>query len=214
VKPKWFRWEIIDSAFLVDDEGGPFTFTKVSYDLDQNRIDLRYNRRQYTSAAAPADFRLVGKFNQKGAIEGNVLSGNRGPIGTFKMSPVDTVGLKVKKKYLGPWSGRARMLPSGHVVDFDIVLSEGLEQATNPFELEFEYTVGKMAYYALDGVKFNFNQVVIDYLRQRLILLRTAVGRNVVTAECDIDFAGQTMRGSLYGANLGKSADLSLRKVN
>jgi hypothetical protein len=205
--------QIIDGNFLVDGEGGPYIFTKVSYNLDKNLIDLRYNRRVYTNASSPADFRLVGKFDQLGNISGPVQSGNRGPIGTFQLSQDSESGLEVKRKYLGAWRGSARMT-NGTYHSFDIEIGEGLTQTSNPFDLEFDYTPGKMAHYSFDRNKFNFNHIVIDYLRQRMFLSRIdAAGRNTLTAECDVDFATGSLQGTLFGMYKGKSADLFLEKV-
>jgi hypothetical protein len=205
--------QVIDGAFLVDDEGGPFAFTRVSYNLDKNLLDLRYDRRQFTSASSPADFRLVGSFDPLGNLKGTVLSGNRGPIGTFTMRPVDRVGLDAKRKYSGRWIGTGRFNQGG-IHSFDIVISESLQQTDNPFDFEFDYTPGKMAYYAVDTYKFNFNNIAIDYLRQRIFLSKIDGSRNTLTAECDVDFENRTMKGTLYGMYKGKSAELRLRKVN
>jgi hypothetical protein len=205
--------QVIDGAFLVDDEGGPWAFTKVSYNLDKNLLDLRYDRQLVSSITFPADFRLVGHFNEKGVITGRVLSGNRGPIGTFELLPSKRVGLEARPKYLGEWRGVARTL-SGGKAWFSIVLGAGLREVSNPFDLEFDFSPGKLAYFSWNGEKFNFNNVVIDFLRQRVILtFIDGQGRQVNTARGDIDFDRGLMRGTLYGMYVGKVGDFTVQKV-
>jgi len=210
---KYEQRQVIDGAFLVDDEGGPFAFTKVSYNLDKNLLDLRYDRQQLSSISFPADFRLVGNFTEKGLISGRVLSGNRGPIGTFQLEPIKRLGLQPTRKYMGSWSGRARATAGG-TYPMWIVIGSGLKEVSNPFDLEFDFSPGKLAQYVFNGEQFNFNNVVIDFLRQRVFLsFIDGQGRQEVMARADLDFEKRTMRGTLYGMYRGKSAEFSLHQV-
>jgi len=207
--------KVIDGAFVIDDEGGPYAFTRVTFNRDKSELDLRYNRRQLSLGTGGAgDFRLVGTFDETGKLTGRVLGGTRGPLGKFTLAPVKRDGLETVRKYDGVWSGIAQMIPLGRR-PIRIVISAGLAEVLNPPDWEFGFTPGKMAHFNVDGIKFSFNNIVVDYLRQRIFLSDIdAEGRSLMTAELDVDFGeSATMRGSLYGIYKGKSADLGLRRA-
>ena len=98
--------KVIDGNFLIDKEGGPFTFTKVTYRLNTSEIDLRYSRTRGVTVGQPSSYRLVGKVAADGTISGRVLSGFKGQIGTFKLAKVP---LKPLVRQWSMWAcGRAR----------------------------------------------------------------------------------------------------------
>jgi hypothetical protein len=205
--------QVIDSAFIIDDEGGPFSFTKVSYNLDRSELDLRYNRKVLTPQPYPSDFRLIGNLTPDGGVKGRVISGNRGPIGTFELKLIPARDLSPVKKYEGAWHGAAVMFHSGIRRAIDIVVGGALTETTTPPDFEFEFTPGKLGYFAWESEKFSFNNIVIDYLRQRIYLSDIdAQGRSVSSAVADVDFDRQTLRGSLEGVYRGKIADIILKK--
>lgn len=91
---------VIEGQFIVDEEGGPFVFSRVTYDIDNNRFDMKYNRPRGDSGAI--HLRLVGPYGAGGQITGDVTSAIGGKIGTFKITrdPNLTV-ITPKQKYLG-----------------------------------------------------------------------------------------------------------------
>jgi len=204
---------VIDGAFLIDDEGGPYGFDAVSYNLDKSEIDLRYNRSDLNLGEVAAAFRLVGNVDEKGAISGRVLSGIRGVIGTFRATRTDRETLQVTRKYQGIWAGEAQRTGGGTAA-IEFGLGTSLRARNNPPTYEFDYTPGKLGYVAWNNQKSHFNHIAIDYLRKKLVFSDTGaveVGQ-IATAECEIDAKTGELVGTLYGIYKGKVATFRLKK--
>jgi hypothetical protein len=205
---------VIDGAFLVDDEGGPYGVGHVTYNVDLSQLDLRYNRRDITLGQVPASFRLNGNVDANGNVLGRVISGFNGVIGSFelKRAPQQTT-LKVTHKYKGVWAGYG-VGQGGTRMALEIGLGTSLRPQVNPPNYEFYYTPGKLGYVSWNGIKTPFAQIAVDYLRRRVIFSDSAALDNgpVETAECEIDEATGDLVGTLYGVYRGVIATFRLKK--
>ena len=163
---------VIDGTFAVDEEGGPYVFTRVTYDIDNNRLDLKYMRpRTDSSPTAPGSFRLVGNFGPGNTIVGAVSSGVVGQIGTFTVTRnASLVSLPVRQKYIGKWVGIGHTVSGNHNYEVIVTLQPSGGQTTNPTNYEFDFTAGRVFGYTVNGDIGigTFNQVVIDYLRRKI----------------------------------------------
>jgi hypothetical protein len=204
---------VIDGAFLVDDEGGPYGVGHVTYNLDLGELDLRYNRRDETLGQVPSSFRLDGKVDAQGNMLGRVISGLQGVIGTFQLKRSTLTTLKVTTKYQGVWAGEGRT-PQGYNVPLEIGLGTSERPQVNPPNYEFYYTPGKLGYVSWKGTKAPFNQIAVDYLRRSIVMSDTGSIESgaIATAECHIDDATQDLIGTLYGVYRGKVASFRLKK--
>lgn len=199
---------VIDAAFNIDDEGGPYTFTKVTYDLDLNILDLRYSRNLGESENRPAapSVRFTGKFNDDGSIEGKVVSGSYGVIGTFKLQKTNATFLVQRQKYNGVWTAK----PDWTTRTFGINLNPSLADSINPAGMELGYTPGKVGSFRIDGdlVNISFNRVSIDYIRQRALL--TSVGQDGVNVSLDciivpVTYDLDCTLATVFGGNQGRA---------
>lgn len=194
---------VIDGAMVVDDEGGPYTFTRVSYDIENNRLDMKYQRpRNDPSTTAPASLRLVGGLDGEGGISGQVNSGVYGPIGTFKVKRNQSLtSLPYQRKYVGTWSGNQRNIRFNSSGEAEISLQPSARNTQNPPGYEFDFTPGHIGGYSSNGIWMtSFNQVVIDYLRRKITMVDDG---NLINIELTIDFEKNSLTGqqtsSAYG---------------
>src|SRR4051812_29876504 len=133
VSPGVFKMvKVIDGNFLIDREGGPFPFSKVTYRLETSEVDMRYNRTKGVTVEQPSSYRLVGKIDAKGAISGRVLSGFKGQIGTFKIAKVDSKPLANQLQYVGVWVGAVKILPEGDLYRFGVTIAPTGFATINP----------------------------------------------------------------------------------
>lgn len=198
---------IIDGSCVIDEEGGPYTFTRVYYDLDNNRLDLKYSRpRNDPTTVAPASFRLVGGFDNDDAISGTVTSGMYGPIGTFTVKrDVTLKTLPIRNKYAGRWDGVGRNVKFNYSAQTSIVLqSSSGHNITNPADYEFEFTPGHTGGYTFDNVLIGvFNQITIDYLRRKVNMVD---GSGALSMNLTPDFAGNLLSGQQTSTSWGLTA--------
>ncbi len=205
---------VIEGAFVVDEEGGPYAFSEVKYTLEKNQIDIRYNRPENNlKPNVPVSFRLLGTLGLDDTIEGKVISGVRGPIGTFKVQKTNRRSLVTKTKYIGEWEGTTIRDRDGEV-DVSLVINRaGGTPATNPQNLEFEYTPGKMGNLYFKVSTLPFNTVVVDYLRRRVYLSDVTSGsRSTLSYEGAIDFINGTFIGFGSGIHSRTTRELKLKK--
>ncbi len=206
--------QVIDGAFLVDEEGGPYAFSVVSFDIDKSRLDLRYNRPQFNlSPEIPSSFRLIGTLQADGSIQGKVSSGSRGIIGSFTLSRSEQPSLAARKKYQGTWEGEA-VLAGGRRTPYRIVMVDGLSAYTNPPDYELDFTPGKVSYVKWNNTKFDINSVAIDYLRRKVTLFKqVSTGSPGLSIEFQMEEDGQIVRGEIYSVFRGKTAEFELQRV-
>ncbi|MEY4632321.1 MAG: hypothetical protein RIQ81_2441 [Pseudomonadota bacterium] len=200
---------VIDGAFVVDDEGGPYTFTKVSYDLDNNRFDMKYSRpRMDPTSTSPSSLRLVGGLDEDGGISGKVSSGVFGPIGTFKVKRDDSLhSVPFKQKYVGRWQGSFRNLRYNSDGFIEITLQPSARNTENPPGMEFDFTPGRRGGYSTNGIWIaSFNDVVIDYLRRKVIMNDD---EGTISIEMDIDVNDMTISGEQNSAAWGRTVTFS-----
>jgi len=206
---------IIEGAFVIDNEGGPYEFAHVTYNLDLSLVDLRYNRRDATVGQVPAHFRLQGNVDLDGKISGQVLSGFQGPIGTFEVKRSTRSTLRVASKYRGVWSGMGKGI-EGYPVAVEIGLDDAAQSQVNPSNYEFYYTPGKLGYLAWNGQKLKFNQISIDYLRGGVVFSDTSSvdQGQTATVEAVLDPVTGDLVGTFYGVYKGRLLTFRLKKIH
>lgn len=204
--------QIIDGAFVVDEEGGPYAFVKVSFDIEDSRIDMRYNRPQMNFDDIPSSFRLTGHFREDGSITGRVLSGVRGPIGEFVLQPTDLPVLPMRDKYQGVWEGVADLTGGGQM-PFRVTLNDALVAFANPPNYEFEYTPGKIGHIRWNQTNIAITDVSIDYLRRQVVLhKRGASGGAELSVQFNLDFLSGHIEGQIQSVFRGQTATFSLEQ--
>lgn len=195
---------VIDGAFVVDEEGGPYAFTKVSYDLDNNRFDMKYSRpRMDPTSSSPASLRLVGGFAENGeVVSGRVSSGVFGPIGTFKVVRDDSLSsIPFRQKYVGKWRGDYYNFHAQRSGPVEITIQPSARDTENPAGMEFDFTPGRRGGYSVDGFWIaSFNHVVIDYLRRRIIMNDD---QGSISLEMEINVDDMTLSGEQNSAAWG-----------
>ena len=200
---------VIDGAFVVDEEGGPYSFTKVSYDLDNNRFDMKYSRpRMDPSSTSPASLRLIGGLDEEGGISGKVSSGVFGPIGTFKVKRDDSLNsIPFRQKYGGKWHGAYRNHKFGYDGYIEITIQPSARNTENPAGMEFDFTPGRRGGYSTNGIWIaSFNQVVIDYLRRKIIMNDD---EGAISIEMEIDVNDMSITGEQNSAAYGKTTSFN-----
>lgn len=207
--------KLIDGSFLIDSEGGPFPFAKVTYRLETSEIDMRYNRTKGVNVEQPSSYRLVGKVNDKGEISGRVLSGFKGQIGTFKLAKGDAKPLVAKLQYAGTWIGAVTMLPEGDRYRFGITVAPTGFATINPAQFEFDYTFGKIAHMQFESSKMDLRNVVIDYIHRRIVMSDAEWNSALsgLTVEAQIDFSNSKMTGYFSSAFGGKRGEFTLNRL-
>ncbi|MEZ4752127.1 MAG: hypothetical protein R3B54_16285 [Bdellovibrionota bacterium] len=201
--------QVIDGAFVIDDEGGPYSFTKVSYRLAENTLDLRYDRFDSALEERPASFRLVGKFDPEGRVTGRVVSGTYGPIGKFVLVPTDLDSLPVRDKYVGTWRGSTTIGGDGELA---ITIGTSPIVSSNPVNFEFEYTPGRLASISYNGTGYEISEVFIDYLRRRLYLIQKVGQGQSLVFQAEFDPVSQKIWGFAGGASKGRTGTFALEK--
>ncbi len=199
--------QVIDSSFLVDDEGGPFGFSTVRLNLEANVLELTYLRPQVSNIANTPSFQLKGRFNDKNELEGDVFSGRFGLVGKFKLAKNAKKMMTLDRKYQGRWVGKMTYLPEDKQEDFEISMAESYVPMTNPSEYEFEYTRGKASGFTINGFADSFTHTFIDYLHRKFYMtLISADGDTNLSVDMHLSDDYRTATGnfnSIYGGRRG-----------
>lgn len=209
--------QYIDGKFVVDDEGGPYVFSKVTYDIDNNRMDMKYSRQRSgdSNTIGPVNLRLVGALTSDFTMSGSVTSGIYGDIGTFKVVRSSTLTvLPIRVKYDGLWEGMGYNFPAKSKKLYSVQLSNAPgTQTINPANYELEFTPGHLGGYTADGYFIKgFTSVSIDYLRRK-ISLTSSVGD--ISMDLNIDFATGLLSGIQRSATWGLTSQFdNLKKVS
>jgi hypothetical protein len=205
---------VIAGAFLVDEEGGPYAFSKVSVDYAESRIDLRYDRASLNYGGNnPASLRFIGSLEEGDLISGRVVSGNRGPIGTFIVKRTDNELMETKTKYNGTWHGS--VIRDGKKEFFSVTISKSLQSVVNANDFELDYTPGKLAHFVYKDTESSFNTVMIDYLRRTILLSRVSPeGVALGALEVKADFKKQSLNGEFHSIYKGVVGPVSMKRVN
>ncbi len=166
-------------VFTIDDEGGPYRFSKISLAMESGRLDMRYTRPNRTRILnSPSHFRLVGKLIQSSPLEftGKVLSGFYGPIGEFSVTRTnDQTTVASIPKYSGQWAGWGNFrYGSDQIV---IRVNESGTQTINPDDFEFDFTNSKIGSMSVRNQPIGFTKVYIDYLRGVMVMINGTPGR-------------------------------------
>ncbi len=199
--------KVIHGSFVVDDEGGPFPFSQVQYDITTGKIDLRYNRpNSSVTPTSPFSLRYTGHI-KKGQMQGRVLSGIKGQIGSFNLGKNASQDFLVQRdKYFGNWVGEWTFIKDNRTIPFKLVLEQSLLTNSNPPQFELEYTAGRTGYADYETYLLPFKNVVIDYLRRNIIIYSTNSRGSSVTLVGSFDEEGNLVghANSTYQGKTGK----------
>ena len=200
--------KVIDGNFLIDKEGGPFAFTKVTYRLSTSEIDMRYSRTKGVTVGQPSSYRLVGKVAADGSISGRILSGFKGQIGTFKLVKDVDKPLVGSLEYAGVWTGVVKLLPENDLERFGLSIASTGFSTTNPEHYEFDYTPGKIGHADFGIAWIPLPNVAIDYLHRRVVLSDKGTSAHFgISVQATLDFKTGHLKGffsSLYGGRRGE----------
>lgn len=212
--PRGDERPVIDASLLVGEEGGPFACSNVDLDVDEAEIDIRYERpKNNMSETSPSNFRLVGKLKSQMRIEGRVLSGTRGPVGTFVLDKSRSETLNMKIIYKGSWSGEATSI-DGFKVPFELTLTPTQDATVNPSEYEFEYSLGKIGAIKWNNTRLSFDQVYVDYVRREVYLFKSnSRGSAGISVKFFLRKDG-SISGSIDSALRGAMAEFDLTPKN
>jgi len=205
---------VIDGSFAIDEEGGPYLFTKISWNSGVNKIDLRYSRpRLDPSTSAPAAFRLNGGWQLDGSLQGRVISGFHSVIGTFKVVKSNDSMLRTRNKYVGNWKNKcADSVPKDECPDIEFVLAPSMEAHINPPNFEFEFTPGKTGSLRYMKAQFPASRVAIDYLRRKLSFVNVVQGDPSVSFQASVDFSKNQLVGVFNSLYAGQRWTVTLQK--
>lgn len=198
--------KVIDGAFLVDKEGGPYAFTKVVYRFRTSELDMKYSRTKGVTVGQPASFRLVGKVAQDGSVKGRVLSGYKGKMGTFTLYKVPEEALVSKRVYAGFWAGYVTLVPEGERMLFGIAIAPTGLASLNPEQLEFDFSRGKIGHADFNFIQLPLSKVSVDYLHRKVMMSSQGSEGRSVAVEAYYDIKTQHLKGyvsSIYGGEKG-----------
>lgn len=207
---------VIVGAFTIDDEGGPYNFSKVTFDINDGSLDMRYTRPNHERVLnTPVHLRFIGRLDDSNGttVSGRVLSGFQGPIGEFSVRHVGAqTTLSSVSKYEGVWAGRANFSTgSGRC---RITLAPSISQVSNPEHLELDFTNSKIGSFNYEGVEFPFTRVFIDYLRGTVIMVSggNSPGEGSLTLESSIDANG-VLSGQFISTYRGQNGSYTARRI-
>jgi len=207
--------QVIDGSFVLDQEGGAYSFSKVSFNINEAKIDMKYLRQDLMSSEeTPASFRLVGFFKEDNSIEGRVFSGQRGPIGTFTVQHGGSPTFRRVSKYTGRWRGQADLRSGGRIpMAIELVDTEG--STINPVNLEFGYTPGKLASINWGAIQFSMSMITIDYLRGVISMRRGGeiTGPTELSIEFGVDPVTKAAVGVVKSSGRGQVATFALPSI-
>ena len=207
---------VIDANVLIDDEGGPFGFSKVYYDQDANTIDLIYYRPQANSIPVSPGFQLKGHFeNGFSTLKGFVYSSRSGRIGTFEVNRNNNRSMVMTRKYSGRWVGPITFEPENRQEMFEIAMVDSGIPTRSPADFEFEYSRGKAAYYSTHDIHQGIETTQIDYLRRRFFLQsrNSQTGELAISIEFTITPDGKTITGVMNSVFGGQRGSFVMNKV-
>ncbi|MEZ4741567.1 MAG: hypothetical protein R3B45_03835 [Bdellovibrionota bacterium] len=199
-------------SFIIDQEGGPYSFSNITLDINNGRLDMKYKRIQNsTTTGIPSDFRFIGTFTSQDEISGNVLSGRRGNIGDFFVKKARDKSLSRSYKYQGLWHGTKKNL-DGSIDRMVISLNSTANHRANPNNMDFDYTVGKIGFVKFnDGVEFGLTKVFIDYLTREIIMIHeSSSGTSSFSLSAKISPDRAFENGTIESTHAGKIATFSV----
>lgn len=206
--------KVIHGSFIADDEGGPFPFANIRYDLTTGKIDFRYNRpNSSVTPTSPFNLRFIGRVQQNKTIAGRVVSGVKGQIGTFTLNrSEDKDYLQQVDKYFGVWRGNWTFLQEEErTMEVKLVLEKSLLYSSNPPLFELDHTSGRTGFIDFDTYMMAFSQVTIDYLRRQIIIFSQRPNGATVTLIADLDEQGN-LTGHANSTFRGKTGVFTLTK--
>jgi len=207
------RMQVIDSAFLIDDEGGPFGFSDVKFDPNTGFLELSYLRPQEGSEAQTPNFKLEGKIDAQGVFSGKVQAISSGFTGTFTIKKSNQTFLVVKTKYSGSWKGKLKQ-NDGKMIPFGISLANSIIQTQNPPAYDFEYSRGRLGSYSYEDATFPATQIYINYFKREIsIASRTLEGGTSFVTTFKILDGGKKLKGLLGSSGSGLVGTVDLDRV-
>ncbi|MEZ4741566.1 MAG: hypothetical protein R3B45_03830 [Bdellovibrionota bacterium] len=204
---------ILQGSFVLDDQGGPFSFAQVSLDIDNSWLEMKYYRPQFNPEQDQPNLRFFGKITADFSVTGTVYSSMWGNVGKFSLKKTARSVFRVLDKFDGDWIGSLQSIEDGERKDIKISISTSVETRKNPFDFEMDYTYGKTASLQVNGVTFALNKVYIDYLRRKLILAYSdGNDTDKMVFELKADFSAKKLTGVQSGIWAGKNAVVVLLK--
>jgi len=203
--------QVLQGSFLMDGEGGPFSFSNVSLKIENGWIEMKYYRPSLeVGGNNPANLRFFGTFQEDGTILGNVYSATWGNIGSFDVRKSERSSFSSQNTYDGTWSGTLEQLDNSEKRDIVISISSIGGVTQTPPDYETDYTPAKTASIKIGAVQFRLNRVHIDYLRRKLVLAYTD---NKDTDKLIFELNYNPKDGSLSGIQSGVWAGKKARVV-
>ncbi len=201
VSPGVFEMQkVINGNFLIDREGGPFAFSKITYRFKTGEIDMSYKRTKGVTVGQPSTYELVGKVAADGGLSGRILSGNKGQIGTFKLAKTALAPLVSRPEYVGVWVGTVKLIPEGDIERIGITIAPTGFATLNPEQFEFDYTLGKISHMDFSVAQMALPNVAIDYLHHRVFLTghkaTSGSAQAGVTVDAVLDFETNHLVGT------------------
>lgn len=205
----------IVGSFVIDDEGGPFAFSNIDFDINTGLIDFRYNRpnrsRNYNT---PSHLRFTGATkieNEKFKISGDLISGIQGPLGTFEVAQVsEEPSASATQKYFGSWDGTANLDRSRRLT---LNLAPSEVNVINPEYMELDFTNGKSGSFGFMTNDFFITVVYIDYLRGRMYLVDGSNPDSKIILESELDHSNGGLSGIWNSTYRGYTGTFQLNKV-
>lgn len=207
------RIQVIDAAFLIDDEGGPFGFSDLRYDVNTGYLELFYTRPQLNGANSSPNFKLEGNLDANGNISGQVQALSSGFTGKFSLKKSEQQFLAVKAKYTRSWNGQLKRV-DGQVVPLTVELANSMMTFQNPPAFDFEYSRGRLSSSKYGDMSLSTNQVYVDYFKHEVSMeSRTSDGGTIYSLIFKLNGGGKTISGILTSAGDGYLGTFDLNRV-
>jgi hypothetical protein len=195
------------ASLVLDTEAGPYNFSKVSYFIEDGRMDLQYFRSTDDPNGTPR-FRMTGKMNNH-VFQGRVLTAGLGEIGTFSVARSASSGnLSVGTKYMGNYRGVIKASTGNF--NINVRLSAGV--GTDPTPASYDFDFGPRKAGALEIENLTSSPIVLT--RVNIDYLKGTIEMAVVGGSGELTLRGtlseNVIRGKAFSPTL--SGDFELRR--
>jgi hypothetical protein len=162
----WAFAKRLVGGILISGEGGPFSLCDITYDTETGNLEVKYCRPE----SEHPTFWLEGKLLKDHTVSGVALSNRRGQLGTFaaKRIPHQTV-FSMHPFTQGTWKG-TWTYPDGSTAPFTLSLADSGKSTSNPSELEFAYSPGRIGSARIGNFEIPFARIVVDYFSGQSVL--------------------------------------------
>jgi hypothetical protein len=221
----------IDGSFLIDQEAGPFFFTKSDFEINTGRFILQYNRiSTIGSPSTTTALQFECDRQGDGSCSGTVTSADNLQFATFsvKQTSNSVDALRATPKYVGMWKGTyhyndtvfqiLKTIETTLTQDENITLTLAAGDANdtpNPPKWELDSTPNRLGSWWPDNepaALLGFTTVLVDYFHRQITMTTLAPNGYKVTLIGNYD-SQQNMTGVDNMSNFGNAATFSLKKV-